>query len=121
DKAAPLLAPEVSGVLYQGDNRWHGGVGVVDTFTFRPRLALRESNDIDHYLWGWTDPPSNVLPAAGRLGGAASIRPEIDSDGPRDLYVQSVDRAGNKSPKAVHHFYVRVGNGPLAQWSFEGN
>jgi hypothetical protein len=121
DNAAPLLAPEVSGVLYQGDNRWHGGVGVVDTFTFRPRLALRESNDIDHYLWGWTDPPSNVLPAAGRLGGAASIRPEIDSDGPRDLYVQSVDRAGNKSPKAVHHFYVRAGNGPLAQWSFEGN
>ncbi|EWM11282.1 LigA protein [Kutzneria sp. 744] len=43
------------------------------------------------------------------------------SDGPQDLYVQSVDRAGHRSPTKKMHIYVRAGNGPVAQWSFEGN
>lgn len=35
--------------------------------------------------------------------------------------MQSVDRAGHRSPVKKTHIYVRAGNGPLAQWSFDGN
>jgi hypothetical protein len=121
DRIPPQRGPDVSAVLYADDNRWHGGVGVPGTFTFTPVLAAGESNDIDHYLWGWQDPPTNKVDAATRLGDSATVELTPPGDGPRDLFVQSVDRAGHRSPTAVHHFYVRPGNGPLAHWALDGN
>jgi hypothetical protein len=116
DKTGVVTAPNVSGVLYPDDNRWHGGVGVPGVFTFDAAGVT----DIDHYLYGWKDPPSTKVDAVS-LGGGASVTIIPPGDGPRDLYVQSVDRAGHRSPAKVHHIYVRPGNGPLAQWAFEGN
>jgi hypothetical protein len=109
-------APNVSGVLYREDNLWHGGVGVPDTFTFDANGV----DDIDHYLYGWNDPPTTPVDADA-LGGKASVKLAPPGDGPRDLFVQSVDRAGHPSPARVYHFYVRAGNGALAQWSLDGN
>jgi hypothetical protein len=116
DHEAPGNPPNVRGLLYQEDNRWHGGVGVPDTFTFDSAGI----GDIDHFLYGWQDPPATAVDADA-LGGKASVTLTPPGDGPRDLYVQSVDRAGHRSETQVYHVYVRAGSGPLAQWSFEGN
>lgn len=116
DLTPPSVRPTVSGLLYQEDNQWHGGVGVPDKFTFTSNGV----GDTDHFLYGFQDPPSTLVDADA-LGGKASVTLTPPGDGPRDLFVQSVDRAGHRSPTRVFHFYVRAGNGPLAQWSFEGN
>ncbi|MET9631809.1 LamG domain-containing protein [Lentzea sp. NPDC006480] len=116
DRNAPDKAPGVTSVLYQDDNRWHGGVGVPGTFTFDAAGV----SDVDHFLYGWNDLPSTPVDADA-LGGKASVSILPPGDGPRDLSVQSVDRAGHRSPVKKLHLYVRAGNGPLAQWSFEGN
>jgi Concanavalin A-like lectin/glucanases superfamily len=116
DRVGVDKAPGVTGQLYQEDNQWHGGVGVPGTFTFDASGVT----DIDHYLYGWNDPPATQVDADA-LGGKAVVSIAPPSDGPQDLYVQSVDRAGHRSPTKKMHIYVRAGNGPVAQWSFEGN
>ncbi|SMD27515.1 Concanavalin A-like lectin/glucanases superfamily protein, partial [Kibdelosporangium aridum] len=116
DRIAPGKEPTVSAVLYQEDNRWHGGVGVPDTFTF----GANGVDDIDHYLWDWKDEPQNKVLANG-LGGSASATITPDSDERRELFVRSVDKAGHQSKSRIYRFYVRSGNGPYAQWSMEGN
>lgn len=116
DRVAPHSAPTVDGVLYRQDNRWHGGVGVPGSFTFGANGVA----DVDHYLYGWSDPP--VTPVdADNLGGSATVSLAPSGDGPRDLYVRSVGRAGHPSATTVFHFYVRPGNGADAQWSFDNN
>lgn len=112
--------PVVASTTYPPDNAWHGGVGVPGTFTFTPSDDA-PNDDIDHYLWSWGSGPVTKVDADSLGGGtSASIAPV--GDGPRTLYVQSVDRAGNRSePPTQYRFYVRAGNGALSQWSFEGN
>ncbi|MDX6262851.1 MAG: hypothetical protein QOH84_4539 [Kribbellaceae bacterium] len=124
DKTAPSSAPKISADLYRQDNRWHGGVGVPDTLTFeRTSLPLPDAGtaDVDHYLWGTVNPPNNPVDATGALGGPASATFTPDQDGPQDIFVQSVDRAGNKSPVTTQHIYVRAGNGAYSQYPFDGN
>ncbi|SES46330.1 Concanavalin A-like lectin/glucanases superfamily protein [Actinokineospora terrae] len=125
DTVAPNKAPLIDATLYPADNRWHGGAGVAGTFTFSSNgvsdtFGGTAVNDVAGYRYGWTDPADQFV-AAPALGGSATVRLTPPGDGPRDLFVQSVDRAGNRSPVTVHHFYVRSGTGPLAQWSLEGN
>ncbi|WP_053739374.1 LamG domain-containing protein [Nocardia sp. NRRL S-836] len=116
DRVAPAVAPKVSSAAYQEDNTWRGGVGVAGLFFF-------ESNgvtDVDHFRYGWDD-TTPLKAEADKLGGVASVRIAPPADGPQDLYVRSVDRAGNASPPKVLHLYVRPGNGPLAQYSLDGD
>jgi hypothetical protein len=108
--------PTVSGVLYQEDNRWHGGAGVPDTFTF----GANGVDDIDHYLYRWNNGPKNKVKANG-LGGSATVTTAPPGDNLRELVVQSVDKAGHESKERFYRIYVRSGNGPYAQWSMEGN
>jgi hypothetical protein len=117
DRRPPTAAPTVSSRLYpENDNRWHGGVDVADTFVFSSNGVA----DIDHYVYGWQDPPTTKV-NANSLGGEAFAVIAPPGDGPRTLYVQSVDRAGHRSPMREYRFYVRAGNGALARWSLEGN
>ncbi|MCW3819642.1 LamG domain-containing protein [Micromonospora sp. DR5-3] len=116
DRVGVSKPPGVSASMYKEDNRWHGGIGVADQFTFDAAGVA----DIDHYRYGWQDPPSTKV-NADALGGKATVTIAPPGDGPRDLYVQSVDRAGHRSPTRVYHFYVRAGNGPYGQWALEGN
>ena len=116
DRVGIDVAPGVAGDLYQQDNAWHGGVGVPGKFTFTASGVA----DVDHYLYGWNDPPSTSVDADA-LGGKAVVDIAPVKDGPQTLYVQSVDRAGHRSPTTTYRIYVRSGNGPVAQWSFEGN
>lgn len=116
DRTPVTEHPVVRSELYPADNRWHGGVGVAGRFTFEPAGVT----DIDHYVYGWDSAATKAVDAES-LGGNATVWIAPDGDGPRDLYVRSVDRAGRQSPTTVHHIYVRSGDGPLAQWSLEGN
>lgn len=116
DRVGISTAPGVTGVLYQEDNRWHGGKGVPGSFTFDAAGVA----DVDHYLYGWSDPPATQADADA-LGGRATVSIAPPADGPQNLYVQSVDRAGHRSPTKTLHLYVRAGNGPVAQWSLDGN
>jgi hypothetical protein len=123
DRTAPNREdqkPQVTGRVYQADGRWHGGVDVADTFTFTAKDAPGVTPDIDHFYYGFDDPPS-IRVDADRLGGSATATLTPPGDGPRDLYVQSADRADNRSKTTVYHFYVRAGNGPLALWPLEGS
>ncbi|MFD8500618.1 LamG domain-containing protein [Amycolatopsis sp. NPDC059657] len=116
DRTPVTQQPTVAGELYTEDGRWHGGSEVADTFTF----GSNGVGDIDHYLYGWQDPPSTRVDATS-LGGPATVTLTPPGDGPRTLYVRSVDRANHESESRPYRFYVRAGSGPLAQWSFEGN
>ncbi|MFI6077372.1 LamG domain-containing protein [Actinoplanes sp. NPDC051343] len=116
DRTPVTVPPNITPGLYQADDRWHGGVGVPGTFTFDSAGVA----DIDHFVYGWSDPPTTPVDADA-LGGKATVTLTPPGDNPRTLYVRSVDRAGNLSSSATLHFYVRPGSGPLAQYSFEGN
>ncbi|WP_203902264.1 LamG domain-containing protein [Virgisporangium aliadipatigenens] len=116
DVTRPAAEPTVTSAAYPADDRWHGGAAVPGSFTF----GANGVTDVDHYLYGWGDSPGTPVDADA-LGGSATVTLTPPGDGPRDLYVQSVDRGGNRSEKRIHHVYVRPGNGPLAQWSFEGD
>ncbi|WP_144311978.1 LamG-like jellyroll fold domain-containing protein [Actinopolyspora erythraea] len=116
DRVAPGSAPGVSSSVYPADDNWHGGRDVPAEFTFDAAGV----GDVDHYRYGFQDPPSKTV-AADSLGGGATVTLTPPTDGPVDLYVQSVDRAGNRSPVTTHHFYVRAGNGPVAHWPLNGD
>ncbi|MBP2322203.1 hypothetical protein JOF56_002588 [Kibdelosporangium banguiense] len=116
DRVAPAVEPTVASELYTEDNRWHGSPEVKSEFVF----GSAGVGDIDHYLYDWQDPPATKINAE-TLGGPARVSLAPPADGPQTLYVQSVDRAGHKSPTRKYRVYVRAGNGPLAQWSLDGN
>ncbi|WP_158634291.1 LamG-like jellyroll fold domain-containing protein [Amycolatopsis sp. WAC 04197] len=116
DMVKPHATPTVESRIYTKDNDWHGGTGIPDMFTF----GSQGVGDIDHYLYGWQDPPNEKVDATA-LGGPAQVSIAPPGDGPRTLFVQSVDRAGNKSDPTHHDFNVRAGDGARHQWSFEGN
>ncbi|GLH95300.1 hypothetical protein Pa4123_05720 [Phytohabitans aurantiacus] len=116
DRVGVANAPSVDSPTYPDDDRWHGGAGVPGDFTFRSNGV----DDVNHFLWSWTYPPSTKA-VANKLGGETTLTLTPPGDGPRDLYVRSVDKAGHEGPITTHRIYVRGGNGPLAQYSFEGN
>jgi hypothetical protein len=79
---------------------------VPDTFTFDAAGVT----DIDHFQYGW-DSMTPIRVDADALGGRASVTLTPPGDGPRDLYVRSVDRAGHRSPITLYHFLVGAGVG----------
>jgi hypothetical protein len=116
DRTRPNKKPGVLAKLYLADGRWHGGIGVPGEFTFDAAGV----GDIDHYLYGWQGVPTTKIDASA-LGGTATVTLVPPGDGPQTLSVRSVDRAGHQSDTTEHRIYVRAGNGPLAQWSLDGN
>ncbi|WP_063778084.1 LamG domain-containing protein [Lentzea aerocolonigenes] len=115
DRTAPVNKPDVTSVQYPEDNRWHGGTSVKGDFTFKAN-----DPDVDSFEYGWTDGAWTPV-AADRLGGSITVSLPPPGDGPRDLFVRSMDRAGNAGPTRVYHIYVRAGSGAIAQYSLDGN
>jgi hypothetical protein len=119
DRTAPV-SPAVDSVLYQSDNDWHGGLGVADKFWFK----ANGPDDVDHYLYSWTDPPNISVPLddSNTLGGHASVWLAPSRTGASQvLFVSSVDRAGNKSDPTQYRFNVRTDLGPKALWPLDGH
>lgn len=99
DASAPA-SPAVSSVDYpQGAwSRDHNSTG---SFT----LAANGSSDVTGYYYGLDDGTPDTYVAAGSLGGsvAVSLTP---AEGKHTLYVQSRDRAGNRSASTGYAFNV---------------
>ncbi|GAA2793139.1 hypothetical protein GCM10010452_21900 [Crossiella cryophila] len=117
DRTPPAIGPKVESALYRPDNAWHGGPGVADKFYFMANGV----DDVDHYLYSFTDPP-NIRVNASRLGGDGDVTlaPPV-SGGPATLFVRSVDKAGHVSPVTQYRFYVRAGVGPKSLWPLDGH
>ncbi len=116
DRSPVDKMPIVTGDLYKEDGRWHGGAGVPGKFTFDPNGIT----DIAHYEYGWDGATTEIVTLT-RFSETVTTTIVPPKDGPRDLFVRSVDRAGRKSEARVLHLYIRPGSGPVANWSFEGN
>lgn len=120
DLTAPAVAPAVSSVKYP-ENQLGGGIGQTGTFTFsstEPGLA--------GFRYDLHDQPSTFVAA---VNGSATVGITPPTDGPMDLYVRSVDRAGNlgpiyrsftNPPTGGYHFLVGAGTGPVGRWRMDG-
>jgi hypothetical protein len=130
DRLAPVAAPTVTSTTYprcflpgevpDDPNQpcpSGGGIGRTGTFAVRPGAADTDVAGFRYNLTGTA--PRSV--AAG-TGGVTNILITPPDDGPMDLYVRSVDRAGNLGPEVRYHFIVRLGAGtpPVAQWRLNG-
>ncbi|MEV6831465.1 hypothetical protein [Amycolatopsis sp. NPDC051102] len=109
--ATSIAEPTVTSAEYPDDGAWHPGAGVPGSFTF----DAGGDDSVVGFSWGNTDPAGTFV-AADHPGGSATVSYTPQASGPNDLYVASVDSAGNRSPQHVHHFYVQstepLVNGP---------
>ncbi|MFC8615750.1 DNRLRE domain-containing protein [Micromonospora purpureochromogenes] len=98
-KAPPV--PTVTSTDYPSGWNWpgHGGVGIPGRFTF-----TATADDVAGFRYGFWGATTYVA-ADGPGTATVSITPE--RDGPTRLYVQTVDRTGNRSPDTVYEFIVR--------------
>ncbi len=119
DKTAPSAAPTVTSTVYPACNAGvvctGAPVGTTGAFTFSANGVA----DVAGYRYGETDPPASYA-AAAQVGGSATAGFTPPKDGPQDLYVQSVDRAGNLGPILKYHFFVGIGTPPVARWPLDG-
>ncbi|MET7966838.1 DNRLRE domain-containing protein [Micromonospora sp. NPDC005305] len=78
----------------------HGGPGIPGRFTFTAPGA----DDVAGYRWG---PSGATTYVAADTSGTATITWTPTDYGLKRLYVQAVDRAGNRSPLTTYQFTVR--------------
>jgi hypothetical protein len=100
--ATAIAEPTVTSAEYPDDGAWHPGAGVPGSFTF----DAHGEDAVVGFYYGDTDPAGTFV-AADHPGGSATISYTPQASGPNDLYVASVDTAGNRSPQHLHHFYVQ--------------
>ncbi|MDI1464167.1 hypothetical protein QEZ54_24620 [Catellatospora sp. KI3] len=100
DSKAPP-APKVTSAQYPADGQPHTGEGLPGTFTF----SSRTTKDVVGYYWGRFGSAYNYV-AAPTPGADATMQFTPTSFMER-LTVQSVDKAGNRSPATEYEFYVR--------------
>lgn len=102
--------PTIATDLYT-EGQTGGSVGQTGTFTFS------SSPDVKSYLWGWSDPPTQVANPA-TLGGSVHIDWTPTSGGPKTLYVKAIDRAGNEATR-VYQFTVAAEAPAVARWRLD--
>ncbi|MFG1648106.1 hypothetical protein ACGFMK_48115 [Amycolatopsis sp. NPDC049252] len=100
--ATSVAEPTVTSAEYPDDGAWHPGAGVPGSFTF----GANGDDAVVGFFYGNTDPAGTFV-AADHPGGSATVSYTPQASGPQDLYVASVDTAGNRSPQHIHHFYVQ--------------
>jgi hypothetical protein len=130
DRIGPVALPTVSSTTYprcflpgevpDDPNKpcpSGGGIGRTGTFTVSPGAA---DTDVAGFRYNLTATAPRTIAAAA--GGVTNILVTPPNDGSMDLYVRSVDRAGNLGPEVRYHFVVRLGAGtpPVAQWRLNG-
>ena len=119
DQTAPTAAPTATSNIYPqctaGVACTGAPVGSTGAFTFSANGVA----DVAGYRYGEMDPPVSYV-AAAQVGGSATAGVTPPQDGPQDLYVQSVDRAGNLGPILKYHFFVGIGTPPVGRWPLDG-
>lgn len=78
------------------------------------RFTISSSPDTRSFLWGLSDPPTQVLNPT-TLGGSAVIDWTPTAPGPHTLHVRAIDRAGNESNR-TYQFFVAPQSTALARW-----
>lgn len=101
DSIAPSAAPTVSSTTYPA-GQWAGAAGTAGVFT----LGANGVSDVNSYLYGLDTPTPTTPITASALGGTAAPSITPATNGNHVLYVQSVDRAGNKSGITQYAFSV---------------
>jgi hypothetical protein len=120
DRTAPGAAPTVASTTYPecappdfDPCVSGGGIGRTGAFT----LGASGVADVAGFRYDLHDQPATYAAASG---GAATVLVTPPEDGPMDLYVRSVDRAGNEGPLRRYHFFVGPGTPPRGQWRLDG-
>ncbi|MET7706036.1 hypothetical protein [Micromonospora sp. NPDC005413] len=101
DRTAPANPPKVSSRTYPEGDTPGGGTGIEGTFRFDG------AGDRDVVAFGWRDSMgySGQIPAR-RPGGKAILKYTPKPRFGSDLYVASVDAAGNRGPEKNYRFRV---------------
>ncbi|MET9311032.1 LamG-like jellyroll fold domain-containing protein [Kribbella sp. NPDC003505] len=118
DRQGPTTGPTVSSTTYPAcgidDCPVGGGVGRTGTFEL---VAGSTDTDVAGFRFSLHDNPDTYVAATA---GQAQIQVTPPDDGPMDLYVRSVDRAGNVGPITRYEFFVGLGTPSIAHWRLEG-
>lgn len=93
-------APTVTSTDYPDDGESHGGSGIPGTFTF-----TSDADDLTGFYYG-ESAPSKFVPVESP-GRSATITFIPTQRGINQLYVESVDRTGNRSSQTLYQFLVR--------------
>jgi hypothetical protein len=114
DTTRPNATPLVSSPDFPKDGIG-GGVGHTGRFVFEPNGVA----DVAAYLYDFHDQPQRRVEAGPDGKATALVTPTEDR--PYDLYVRSVDRAGNPSDLATpYHFRPGAGAPPVGLWHLNG-
>ncbi|WP_225850902.1 LamG-like jellyroll fold domain-containing protein [Streptomyces sp. HPF1205] len=113
DKAATVTSSDYPEYGAPGDDgNTHGGVGQTGSFTF----GANSVTDVVSYLYGWQDPPTTKVsaptPGASVTLGLTPPPPGLLTD----LYVRSVDQAGNMSNVTDYQFLAGGPADPAGAW-----
>jgi hypothetical protein len=114
---APPSAPAVSSAQYPDGCAPCGGVGTTGAFSASsgpPAAAGFPPAPVTAYYWGFSDPPANQL--APSATGGITIHWTPATGGPKTLYVQSQDAAGNRSAVTHYQFTVNTPSPAAAHW-----
>ena len=110
--AAPPL-PIVTSTAYPNNNVAHGGPGISGTFTFSQPAGNPLGQDVTAYLYGWTNPPTNVVTvAAGAASPAITLTPP--RHGYNRLYVRGRDAGNILGQIYEYRFLVGAPSAPVA-------
>lgn len=110
DLTPPPLPTVTSPQYPQGCTTTCAGAGTTGVFTFT------SAPDAAGYWWGLSDPPSTWV-AAATPGAAVTVSWTPPTAGPRTLYVQAQDVAGNRGPiRTDYQFTVQGGAAAQARW-----
>ncbi|MFE7043282.1 LamG-like jellyroll fold domain-containing protein [Streptomyces atratus] len=108
-KPAP---PTVTSAEYPEDDTWHTGVGDYGSFSL-----YSPGTDVAKYTYQFTGEAEKTI-VPDEPGRAAVVRWMPKSEGPRKLYVEAWDTAGNsKEIVASYDFLVTKGRSPKASWA----
>jgi hypothetical protein len=118
DRTAPNVAPTVTSADYP-ECRFEtcptgGGIGRTGAFT----LGRNGVADVAGFRYDLHDQPSTFV--AARSDGTATALVTPFKYGPADLFVRSVDKAGNLGPMIRYHFWVGLGTPPSGHWRLNG-
>lgn len=113
--AGPPPAPGVSSSVYPSDGVAHGGPGVAASFTFTNGGTT--GGDITSYVYGWTDPPTNVVNVAA--GDSVSLNLTPPRFGYNTLHVFSREPSLSAGPTKHYQFLVNTPSAPVAHWPLD--
>jgi hypothetical protein len=105
DRVRPAAAPTVVSATYpqNGGYPGSGGEGIAGDFTFTANgVADVVAFEYDSWAVGYGRVD------ADQPGGSATVSLTPGADGPVDITVRSIDRAGNRSDSTVYRFWVRA-------------